>query len=100
LKQARKNQADFLVQKCADLAKDSTPQNAHVTRVKFDIYRWLAGKFHPDAYGDKPAAAPNVQTVNVGISISPERLQDLRNKLDVTRTAFLKPHSASANPLP
>ena len=99
LKQARKNQADFLVQKCADLAKNATPQTAHLARVQFDIYRWLAGKFHPEAYGDKPAAAPNT-TVNVGIAISPERLQEIRNKLDITRSALLKPHSANAKPVP
>jgi hypothetical protein len=99
LKQARKNQADFLAEKCLDIAKDVTPKTAHVARVRFDIYRWLAGKFHPDSYGDKPAATPNT-TVNVGISISPERLQDLRNKLDISRSAFLKPHSGNARPLP
>ena len=84
LKAARKNQADFLVQKCADLAKNATPQTAHLARVQFDIYRWLAGKFHPDAYGDKSAAAPQT-TVNVGVSISPERLSEIRAKLDNTR---------------
>jgi hypothetical protein len=96
LKAARKNQADFLVQKCADLAKNATPQTAHLVRVKFDIYRWLAGKFHPDAYGDKPSPTRQSTTVNVGISITPERLQELRNKLDITRSALLKPHSANA----
>ena len=97
LKAARKNQADFLVQKCADLAKNATPQTAHLVRVQFDIYRYLAGKFHPDAYGDKPAATPNT-TVNVGIAISPERLAELRHKLDITRTAFLKAQIATAKP--
>ena len=99
LKQARKNQADFLVQKCADLAKNATPQTAHVARVQFDIYRWLAAKFHPEAYGDKSQHQQQTN-VNVGIAISPERLQDIRNKLDISRTAFLKPHSANAKPLP
>jgi len=59
----------------------------------------MAAKFHPDAYGDKPATMPNT-TVNVGIAISPERLQDIRNKLDITRSALLKPHSANPKPLP
>jgi hypothetical protein len=99
LKAARKNQADFLVQKCADLAKNATRETAHLARVQFDIYRWLAGKFHPDAYGDKPAATPNT-TLNVGIAISPERLAEIRNKLDITRSALLKPHSANPKPLP
>ena len=100
LKEARKNQADFLVQKCADLAKNATPQTAHVVRVKFDIYRFLASKFHPEAYGDKSQQPSQSTTVNVGIAISPERLNDLRNKLDITRSALLKPHSANAKPLP
>jgi hypothetical protein len=99
LKAARKNQADFLIQKCADLAKNVTPQTAHAVRVQFDIYRWLASKFHPEVYGDKLATTPNT-TVNVGIAISPERLRDLRNKLDISRSALLKPHSADAKPLP
>ena len=98
-RKARQAQADFLVQKCLDLAKASTPKNAHVTRVKFDIYRWAAAKFHPEVYGDKLATTPNT-TVNVGIAISPERLQDIRNKLDITRSALLKAHSANARPLP
>ena len=98
-RKARQAQADFLVQKCLDLAKEATPKNAHVTRVQFDIYRWLAAKFHPEVYGDKPPA-PTSTTVNVGIAISPERLQDIRNKLDITRSAFLEPHSANARPVP
>ena len=98
-KAARQKRADFLVEKCADLAQNATPQTAHLVRVQFDIYRYLAGKFHPDAYGDKPAATPNT-TVNVGIAISPERLQDLRHKLGIARSAFLKAHSANAKPLP
>jgi hypothetical protein len=93
---ARKNQADFLAQKCADLAKKATPQTAHLARVQFDIYRWLAAKFHPDAYGDKPAATPNT-TVNVGVAVSAERLNDIRAKLDQTRTALL--HPEGSNPI-
>ena len=98
-RKARQAQADFLVQKCLDLANQVTPKNAHVIRVQFDITRWLVAKFHPEAYVDKPTA-PTPTTVNVGIAISPERLQDLRNKLDITRNALLNPHSARANPLP
>ena len=100
LKAARKNQADFLVQKSLDLAKNATPQTAHLVRVKFDIYRWMAGKFNPEVYGDKSQQPSQSTTVNVGIAISPERLADLRNKLDITRSAFLKAHSANAKPLP
>jgi hypothetical protein len=60
-------------------------------------------KFNPDFYGDKPHGAPVQQTVNVGISISPERLSEIRTKLDSTRTA-LAPRichaSTSENGLP
>ena len=87
-KPARKNHADFLVKKCADLAKTATPQTAHLARVQFDIYRWLASKFHPDAYGDKPQQRPPTN-VNLGVSISPERLNEIRSKLDQTRLSPL-----------
>ena len=76
-RKARQAQADFLVQKCLDLAKACTPKNAHVIRVQV---RYLPGgsapNFHPEIYGDghKPAA-PTSTTVNVGIAISPECLR-------------------------
>jgi hypothetical protein len=44
-------------------------------------------KFNPDTFADKPAL-PAVQTVNVGIAINPERLNELRTKLDSTRSTF------------
>jgi hypothetical protein len=97
-KQARQNQADFLAQKCLDLAKSATPKTAHVIRVQFDILRWLAAKLHPAAYGDKPLSPCQTTNVNVGISISPQRLQELRTKLKQTRSAFSNP-SASASRL-
>ena len=53
----------------------------------FDILRWLAAKFHPSVYAEKPPTAP-VQTVNVGIAISPERLAELRAKLHQSRSAL------------
>lgn len=87
---ARIRQTYFLVHKCLELAKSAEPKTAHVVRVKFDIYRWFAAKFNPDTFGDKPAQGP-VQTVNVGVSISPERLQDIRSKLDSTRSALSPP---------
>jgi hypothetical protein len=91
-KLARQKRADFLAEKCADLAKTATPQTAHLARVQFDIYRWLAAKSHPEAYGDKPAATPNT-TVNVGVALSAERLQELRAKLDDTRLHLSKPNA-------
>ena len=95
-KAARKNQADFLAQKCADLAKNATPQTAHLARVQFDIYRCMAAKFHPDAYGDKPAATTNT-TVNVGIAVSAERLNEIRAKLDQTRLHLANSNATTPN---
>jgi len=86
-REARKAQAHFLVQKCLDLQKSVNAQNAHQVRVRFDILRWVAAKFHPSVYAEKPPTAP-VQTVNVGVAISQERLAEIRSKLDQTRHAF------------
>jgi hypothetical protein len=88
-KHARIRQTLFLAHKCLELAKSTEPKTAHVARVKFDIYRWFCAKFNPEIFADKPAQAPNVQTVNVGVSINPERLTELRTKLDSTRSAFV-----------
>jgi hypothetical protein len=91
-KAARQKRADFLAEKCADLAKTATPKTAHLARVQFDIYRWLASKLHPTAYGDKPQQQqPN--TVNVGVSISQERLNEIRSKLDDTRLYLSNPNA-------
>ena len=91
-KQARQKRAHFLTEKCFDLAHNVTPKTAHVARVQFDIYRWLAAKLHPAAYGDKPALAPTT-TVNVGVALSAERLGELRAKLDHTRLQLSNPNA-------
>ena len=57
-RETRKAQAHFLVQKCLDLQKSVNAQNAHQVRVKFDILRWVAAKFHPSVYAEKPLQAP------------------------------------------
>ncbi len=86
-REARKALAHFLVGKALDLQKSCNPQNAHVVRVRFDILRWAAAKFHPSVYAERPPTAP-VQTVNVGIAVSQERLADLRSRLEGTRSAL------------
>jgi hypothetical protein len=88
-KRARQAQAHFVADQCFDLAKNACPKTAHVVRVKFDVYKWLAAKLNPIAYGDKPLPTQQTTTVNVGVSISPERLHDLRSKLDQTRSALV-----------
>lgn len=86
-KHAMQQRAHFLAEKCAQLHKDVTPKTAHVVRVQFDILRWLAAKFSPSDYGEK--IIPQQQTtVNVGISISQERLNDIRTKLNATRASL------------
>ena len=99
-KVASHNRAHFVVERCAELAKTVTPKTAHVARVKFDVYRWFAAKLHPEAYGEKFLPQQQSTTVNVAVAISPERLAEIRNKLDITRSALLKPHSATPKPLP
>jgi hypothetical protein len=47
----------------------------------------VAAKLNPSVYGEKPLTAP-VQTVNVGVAITPERLAEIRSKLDQTRDAL------------
>ena len=86
-RQARAAQGEFLAQMALGLQKSVTPQTAHVVRVRFDILRWLAAKFNPSVYAEKTPTAP-VQTVNVGVAISQERLAEIRSKLDQTRAAF------------
>lgn len=86
-KAAQRRRADFLAERCAQLAFDATPKTAHVVRVRFDVARWLCSRFHPEVYGDKPQQ-PQQTTVNVGVSISPERLNDIRAKLDFSRNAL------------
>jgi len=90
-RQARAAQGEFLAQMALGLQKTVTPQTAHVVRVRFDILRWLAAKFHPSVYAEKPPTAPVQQTVNVGIAISQERVAELRSQLEQTRAALNAP---------
>jgi hypothetical protein len=94
---ARIKQTHFLAHKCIELAKTAEPKTAHVVRVKFDIYRWFCAKFNPEIFAEKPASAP-VQTVNVGVSISPERLSEIRTKLDQSRAALASPQKQLSGP--
>jgi Bacteriophage Sf6, terminase small subunit-like len=88
-RKASHDRAHFLVQMCLDLQKGVNAKNAHQVRVRFDILRWVAAKLHPAAYAEKPATTPTQSTtVNVGVSIAPERLNELRAKLDQTRSVF------------
>ncbi len=86
-RKARRDQGEFLAQKCLDFAQDTTPENAHAQRLKADIYWKIAAKFFPAVYGDKPVQN-NTTTVQIGVSLSPERLSELRSKLDTTRSHF------------
>ena len=62
---------------------------AHILRPKRLAY------IHPAAYSEKPATAP-VQTVNVGVAISPQRLDEIRSKLEQTRSAFSNPPASAS----
>ena len=98
-RKAHQQQAHFLAQKCIELANSADPKTAHVIRVKFDILKWYAAKMHPDFYGDKPQQAPTTN-VQIGLAISPERLTEIRTKLDNTRSAFITNGNAPAKPEP
>ena len=87
-KDARIRQSHFLFEKCLDLYQQACPKTAHVVRVRFDVLKWAAAKLNPSDYGDKPQQQQQSTTVNVGISISPERLTELRSKLDSTRSVL------------
>jgi hypothetical protein len=87
-REARKALAHFLVGMALDLQKSCDAKNAHVVRVRFDILKWTAARLNPSAYADKPLPAQQTTTVNVGVSISPERLSEIRAKLDQTRSAL------------
>lgn len=98
-KAARIRQTHFLAQKCVDLYRSADPKTAHVVRIKFDILKWFCAKFNPETFAEKPAQAP-VQTVNVGFSITPERLADIRSKLDQSRSTFTpNPAAKSLEPV-
>ena len=95
-KETHIKQSHYLAQYVLKLAEAADPKTAHVVRVKFDIFKFIMAKFNPDFFGDKPAHQPQQTTVNVGISISPERLTEIRGKLDQTRHA-LNPRSGQAS---
>ena len=85
-REARKALAHFLVGKALDLQKSCNPKNAHVVRVRFDILRWTAAKFHPSAYAEKPL--PAQQTTTLMSAFITRTPSELRAKLDQTRSAF------------
>jgi hypothetical protein len=67
--------------------------------VKFDIVKFIAGKLHPEAWGDRqPAPSPNIyNTVQVGV-VSPERMAELRSMLPATRSLLRKHNGAKDSP--
>ena len=94
---AREMQAEWLMQKALDLQKNATKQDAHLTRVRFDILKFIASRLHPTVWGDRPAASTNVSTsVQIGV-ISQERLAELRSRLESTR-AYYRKHNGTKDP--
>jgi hypothetical protein len=96
-KTARQMQAEWLMQKALDLQKGATKETAHLCRVKFDIVKFIAGKLHPEVWGDRPAASTNVSTT-VQVAITPERLADIRSRLEPTRAYFRKHNGTKDSP--
>jgi hypothetical protein len=95
---ARQMQAEWLMQRALDLQKGATKETAHLVRVRFDILKHIANKLHPEVWGDRPAAAPNISTtVQIGV-ISQERVADLRTRLEATRAWLQNKDDAKAKP--
>ena len=81
-------QAEWLMQIALNLQKNATKETAHLIRVRFDVIKYIASRLHPEVWGDRPAAAPSLSTtVQVGV-ISPERVADIRSRLEATRAFF------------
>lgn len=95
-KNARDAQAEFLIQKTLDIAKTATVKTAHLARVQFDVYRYIAGKFSPAVYGEKSASTSTAVNVNVAI-VPTEKLTELRARLEQTREHFRTPSKTSDN---
>lgn len=57
---------ESMAQKAIAAAEDATPEMFQVNRLKFDAYRWAAGKRYARVYGDKAGSVQitnNVSTV-------------------------------------
>jgi hypothetical protein len=55
----------------------------------------MCAKLNPIAYGDKPAQT--AVNVAVGFNVSPERLNEIRGKLDMTRNTLADTHKVLTN---
>ena len=97
-KLARQMQAEWLMQIALNLQKNATKETAHLIRVRFDVIKYIASRLHPEVWGDRPAAAPSLSTtVQVGV-ISPERVADIRSRLEATRAFFRNQDATKAKP--
>jgi hypothetical protein len=95
---ARQQQAEWLMQKALDLQKNATRETAHLVRVRFDVIKYIASRLHPEVWGDRPSLPPNITTsVQIGV-VSPERIAELRSRLDATRASFSNQTGAKAKP--
>jgi hypothetical protein len=90
-------QAEWLMQIALNLQKNATKETAHLVRVRFDVIKYIASRLHPEVWGERPAASPNVSTtVQIGV-ISQERIAQLRSSLDATRAPLQKQDGAKAS---
>ena len=97
-KLAKQMQAEWLMQKALDLQKNATRETAHLVRVRFDVIKYIASRLHPEVWGNRPAASPNISTtVQIGV-ISQERIAELRSSLDATRAWLQAKDGAKASP--
>ena len=96
LREAREQQAEWLMQKVLDIQAGATKETAHLCRVRIDALKLIASKLHPSVWGDRPPAAPTSVYTNVQVGvISPERLAEIRSSLDATRAHYCLKHNGS-----
>ena len=91
LQRARERQADLLAQDCMNLEQDlirnqdrKSMAAVQANKVVMEQRRWYTAKILRRMYGDDPT----VQVANVAqVQVSPEKLRDLRKRLERRREA-------------
>jgi hypothetical protein len=82
---AQNMQAHAVAEKGVRLAAEATPETANACRVKFDAYKWFAGKKLPQVFGDKVLHTGGDGEGPIGVKLSldysalePHELVELR----------------------
>ena len=83
---AQRMQAHAIAEKGVTMASEATPETANAVRVKFEAYKWFAGKKLPSVFGDKVLHTGGDGEGPVGVKLSldyslltPQQLVQLRD---------------------